>query len=81
MVDCGGGGWSKKSSLIPLKLGTLVVHYIYMHNFRVLVKQLSYGIKFDFKFEIWEKFYKGFPSKKKNPWESEPRSKLNEILL
>ena len=25
------------------------------------------GMKFDFKFEIWEKFYKGFPCKKK--WE------------
>ena len=27
------------------------------------------GIKFDFKFEIWENFYKGFPCKKKNTWE------------
>ena len=27
------------------------------------------GMKFDFKFEIWENFYKGFPCKKKNPWE------------
>ena len=24
------------------------------------------GMKFDFKFEIWENFYKGFPCKKKN---------------
>ena len=24
------------------------------------------GMKFDFKFEIWEKFYKGFPCKKNN---------------
>ena len=23
------------------------------------------GMKFDFKFQIWEKFYKGFPCKKK----------------
>ena len=24
------------------------------------------GMKYNFKFEIWEKFYKGFPCKKKN---------------
>ena len=28
------------------------------------------GMKFDFKFQNWEKIYKGFPCKKKNPWES-----------
>ena len=27
------------------------------------------GIKFNFKFESWEKFYKGFPCKKKITWE------------
>ena len=27
------------------------------------------GMKFNFKFEIWENFYKGFPCKKKITWE------------
>ena len=27
------------------------------------------GMKFNFKFEILENFYKGFPRKKKFPWE------------
>ena len=41
------------------------------------------GLKFNFKFQSWEIFYKGFPLKK-NRWEffvNEPRSKLKGILL
>ena len=38
--------------------------YIDVRNFQVLLKQLSYGIKFNFKFEIWENFTKDFYLKK-----------------
>ena len=42
------------------------------------------GIKFNFKFQNWDQFYKGFPCKKKlhrNSWWNEPRSKLKGIFL
>ena len=56
----------KKGSLIFLKLGTLKVHDKWMCGiFEFWWNNFLMGIKFDFKFEIWENFYKGFPCKKK----------------
>ena len=69
MVDS-GGGWSKKCSLISLKLGTLVVQdKIMCENFKFSDFDQKMLKKFQFKFEIWEKIYKGFPHKKIFLWE------------
>ena len=67
MVDGGGGWWwmVEKSSLISLKLGTLVVQdKIMCGNFKFSDFDQKMLKKFQFKFEIWEKIYKGFPHKK-----------------
>ena len=42
--------------------------YINVRNFRVLVKQLSYGNKIQFQVESWENFTKDFHVKKKVLW-------------
>ena len=56
----------QKGSLISLKLGTLEIHDKWMCGIlEFWWNNFLMGIKFDFKFEIWEKFYKGFPCKKK----------------
>ena len=71
IVVVDGVGWSKKSSLISLKLGTLVVQdKIMCGNFKFSDFDQKMLKKFRFKFEIWEKFYKGFPCKIFFPWES-----------
>ena len=58
----------KKGSLILLKLGTHKVHDKWMCGvFEFWWNNFLMGIKFDFKFEIWENFYKGFPCKTNFP--------------
>ena len=70
IVVVDGVGWSKKSSLISLKLGTLVVQdKIMCGNFKFSDFDQKMLKKFRFKFEIWEKIYKGFPHKKIFLWE------------
>ena len=60
----------KKGSLIILKLGTLKVHDKWMCGiFEFWWNNFFMGMKLNFKFEIWENFYKGFPCKKKFTWE------------
>ena len=60
----------KKRSLIFLKICTLELHNKLMCAiFEFWWNNFFMGMKFNFKFEIWENFYKGFPCKKKNPWE------------
>ena len=55
MVVVDGGGWSKKSSLISLKLGTLVVQdKIMCGNFKFSDFDQKMLKKFRFKFEIWK---------------------------
>ena len=56
MVDGGGGGgwwWSKKKFFnFAETWHTGSSRYINVHNFRVLVKQLSYGN--EIKFQVWK---------------------------
>ena len=53
VVDGGGGGWSKKKFFnFAQTWHTGCSRYINVHNFRVLVKQLSYGNKI--KFQVWK---------------------------
>ena len=59
----------KKDSLISLKLDTLVVHDKCAQFSSFLILQKKMWKKIRFKFENSEKFYKGFPRKKKIPWE------------
>ena len=52
--------------LIKLKRKNFTKDFLVKNNIGVIcLNNFFMGMKFDFKFEIWEFFYKGFPCKKK----------------